>query len=595
MLASRNEQQRREYFDNSNKKIEAANEETYLQLPNNLLEKTLKAEGKSQSEIESILETIGKRREKIAKVVKKFTRKLEAKYGHLDTSELLNKGIKHAEKSGLNELEKKVFIHSITSGKMDTFTLSGEIKYSPMAKFLGMDQTGPIIEISPKDQDKLKKLIKLYEDTKSLHFEVKGQSYQYKDCGYEAISGGYVAEKHLASAHIHPIIAALFIPKIELFEKLIIKANIGRMILQRTALMAGESVVNSVDLGEFEADFDLSQNIANDPNSLSYFTNDAPLENIIKRFEVQIELWKNILNLRQGRYYSSGFSYSHDFKDDGITGFIKTISRYDWTFFDNPTLYQQQDEGVILKKLLAIFSIRPTFTSVSSYINRGGFGQTSLVGLARNSYINLPVINIRLPQFSSEANAITIENTINQSDYFVENRMLVPKSKSVIYSRDVIFFYADRRDKVPAFVNNNSIYRYVSMPASVGSVMIINDTELYFDDTMRIGRDLFMLRSVVLIETPHNIPNIITGHSASIVVKPNTFTTLSEKTYINYNPVDSSVKYQVSPNLYQWNQPFTYLPERSIDNSPAFKDSAIKRGTIFLYTKVDNNLGYQMM
>jgi len=234
------------------------------------------------------------------------------------------------------------------------------------------------------------------------------------------------------------------------------------------------------------------------------------------------------------------------------------------------------------------------------------FGGTNLMGLARNSYVNLSVINIKLPPYIAEdvasvpgsavgfgndnysgTNNIQLEKVTSQTEFFVEGQMLVPKNKAVVYSNEVIFFYVDRRDRMPSFLGGNGVgYSNVVMPVSLGSIVVINETNLEFKDVMKIGRDSFEIRSIVLIESPINMPNIITGLSTSIVVEPNTFGSKSSYSYLNYNPVLAALKFEDGSGGYRQNTPFTNIPERSINGTMSFKDSAYKRGSIFLYTKV---------
>jgi len=564
---------------------------TLVQLNPQAVFSVLKSEGKSESEIKTIMDKVQDMRQQIHKFVRKFKNKLDKKYGHLSEVELLKKGIKFAAKYNMSDLEKNIFINMALKNNLDLYSYDDETRYSPMASFLGMDQGYQMLKLQPKDDAELKEIIDLYNEAKHLHYEVKNQSLLYADCDLTAITGKFSSDKHIASASIHPVIVALFCPKVKILERLMVIANIGRLIIQRLPPTKQNGVtLGAIESGELEADQELALNIVNDPNTLAYFNDTSPLTNLIKRFKCQIELWKNILNLRQGRYYSTNFNFSNDYsKGDGITGFLKTIANYEWTLFDTPNLYHQQDEGVILKKLLSIFSFRPTFTNISSYNNKYGMGQASLAGLARNSFINLPVANIRLPPSNSDTESIRLENAINQTEWLVENRMLVPKNKSVIYSRDVIFFYVDRRDRTPTFINPATAYRYVAVPAAMGSVVVVNETQLIFNDELRIGKENFLVRSIVLAESAPNMPNVITSLSTSLLVLPESIGNYGSPTYINYNPTLASLKILNEDGIgYRQNTPFTWLPERSFDDGTSFKDSAFKRGTIFMFVKVQN-------
>jgi DNA repair protein RadC len=67
---------------------------------------------------------------------------------------------------------------------------------------------------------KLNELHLLYTDSKHrhIHADVKTQMLNYRDCAPEALIGQYDRTKHNVSVHIHPIIAMLFLPKINYIE-----------------------------------------------------------------------------------------------------------------------------------------------------------------------------------------------------------------------------------------------------------------------------------------------------------------------------------------------------------------------------------------
>ena len=133
---------------------------------------------------------------------------------------------------------------------------------------------------------------------------------------------------------------------------------------------------------------------------------------------------KNILNLRQGRYYSSSYHV-----DDGITGLMQSLNNYDWTRFDTTDNLNMTDEGVILKKLLSVFSIRPTFTQISSYVQRIAMGTSNISGLSQTTFVNLPVINIRLPSSGYQVGpTVRLNDALNQVDFFIENKSLVERA-----------------------------------------------------------------------------------------------------------------------------------------------------------------------
>jgi len=271
-------------------------------------------------------------------------------------------------------------------------------------------------------------------------------------------------------------------------------------------------------------------------------------------------------------------------------------------FFDSPELFNVQDEGTVLRKLLAIFSCRPSFTQLSSFSNRYGMGHTTITNLSKTVFINIPIVNIKLPidLIGNQVHAISLARALTQTDYFIEHKVVVPKNKSVIYSNEVAFFYANRRFPSVNFNNTNCAMtmRYLSLPVSFINQTTINKTVIHFENRFRIGRDWFNLRSVIMLQRPPITGvDIATGCSAAIVVDSNAPTNLFQGAnapyiYIHYNPSIASIQYldgnqPQGKSQFVANTPISYIDEYTSDPSRiGFKTEAKERGTIFFYVKV---------
>lgn len=559
----------------------------------------LKLKNLSDKEIDVIVDKIKDTRESIRKVVRKFLGKIQTSYGHLDIPELIKKGMKHAEKYGLTKPQRDVFINHVMKGDLySEFSYQRESKYSPMAKFLGFDYIhGQMINIAPKDHSKLNELHALYDQTKHVHADVKTNIANYRDCAPEAITGSYDRTKHNVSVSIHPVLAMIFLPKVEYIERRFLTTNVARMVLSRAQAYLKNFAFHlqtNIVPGELDAEFELAHDIAYDPNALEYFKDDSPMDNIIKRYRCQVEVYLSVLNLRQGRYYSTGYA-----ENDGIAGFLRVINSYEWTFFDSPELFQVQDEGTVLRKLLAVYSCRPTFTQLSSFSNRYGLGHTTITNLSKTTFVNIPIVNIKLPidLIGNQTHAISLARALTQTDYFIEHKVVVPKNKSVIYSNQVAFFYANRRYPSVNFNSANMTLRYLSMPVSFINQTTINKTILQFENRFRIGRDWFDLRSVILLQRPPiNGVDIATGCSAAIAVDPNSPNNLFQGNngpiYIHYNPSIASIQYldgnqPQGQSQFISNTPISFIDEVTTDPSRiGFRAEAQERGTIFFYVKV---------
>lgn len=557
------------------------------ELPTNVVYNVLKLKGMSEAEIEAMVEKLKTQRQKIRDVVKKFMRKLESKYAHLeDRKEILMKGLKHADKYGLTEAQKDVFKKMVMRGATYShYAYQNEVNDTKMGKFLGITHTyGTQIRLPSKDISKLNDIKSLYDATRAMHMNVLTQHHTYNDCDPTAVNGKYNPEKHMLNIHIHPLFAALYLPKEDYIERRTLMTNIGRLVLSRAQayLEKPDFHLNpNVTLPELDADMELAYDISTDPNALSSLVDANPMDNLVKRFNCQIELYKMVLNLRNGRYYATDHT-----DDDGIRSFERLCDSYEWSFLDSPDMYGVRDEGTLLRKFLSIFSSRPTVVQLQSFSTRFSLAAAPVTAVEKTKIINVGVINVKLPINTpgKPNNTIHLSKSLNQSDYFIENRQVVPKNKSTIFSRRVAFFYCNRRFPSINFTSERCIsLRTVSLPATYINTISINTTPLVFDDRLRIGKDFFNLRSVVMInKSPAKGFEFAAGCSAVILSNQHGTGT----THFYYNPSQAGTSFSDPvTNKYLTNDPISIIDE--ISTSPdtiSFREEAQKRGVVYYFT-----------
>jgi len=567
--------------------------EHYLKsdLPVQAITGYLKAEGKSEGEIDALIEKIVESRKRVNKFMRKFIDKIERKYGFMDVQDLIQKAIKFAKKNDFSKEEENMLIKKIMSGDNDNnfFTDPGQA-YNEMSKFLGFTSM-PLLNIRPEDMVVLEEISGLYDTTKQLHDAVKTSVVSYNSCAPEAVLAKYDKVKDDISSFIHPVLAALFLPKIKAIEKRMLVSNIGRLIIQRSRQYLKKYLSNSLSTSQIEqqADMELMSEIARDPNSMNHFTEDTPLENLAKRFRVQIELWKNVISLRSGKIYSKS-------ANDYISGLMAGLIDYEWAYFDNPEYYHVQDEGMVLRKLLAIFSVRPTFTQVSSLqpLSSAGF---SNFGTSKFTFINTPIINVRLPNRNepTSQNFIKLTSAFSQTENTFENKMIIPKKKSIIYSRDLLFFYINRRYQSLKFVDPNVNFTYMNMPGSLSSVTAINTTPVVYDNVYLLHSERFSLRSVVVLNK--NESELTTSASSAMIISdsnPDSIMKRNSTVYFYYNPIVAGTLIPIGANGYSSNNPISMVGENSSSHggitTPGFTDMARTRGTIFVYSGLQDDI-----
>jgi hypothetical protein len=248
-------------------------------------------------------------------------------------------------------------------------------------------------------------------------------------------------------------------------------------------------------------------------------------------------------------------------------------------------MFHIQDEGSVLRKLLGVFSIRPTFAQISSLVNNTLVSNMNYIPLSRTTFLRIPIINIKLPTFTNQATpvgSIDLLKALNQTDYFIENKMLVPKNKSVLFSRNVMFFYANRRYQSMNIANLAYKFSYTNVPYQTFNVgqTSVNDVPVTFNCTIPLGNDAFSLRSVVTVYRPPLEANISVGSSAIVLPKEK-----GDGEHFYYNPLLSNFMYD-DGTKYASNKPISILYETpSGPNQIGFLELAQKYGTIFMYEK----------
>ena len=106
-----------------------------------------------------------------------------------------------------------------------------------MGKVLGtmsFDSHGAKLKASDSDYKHLQEILKLHSTSKPLHSSIVLQSIQYRDLDLQALTGSYQRDRgQLSQQHVHPVVAALFLPKINLFDTHMLQANIAYIVKQR--------------------------------------------------------------------------------------------------------------------------------------------------------------------------------------------------------------------------------------------------------------------------------------------------------------------------------------------------------------------------
>lgn len=526
----------------------------------------------------------------ISKKAKKFAKLIREKFPtDYPFHTLLEKARMAKTRYNLSENEFAEFQRIFEQELIDSKSPSVVVPFNNMTKILGSvvvtHETSYFTNLSSKDWDILQNILKLHASSKLLHSQVVLQSLQYKSYDKEAVSGVYDRKLGISPTDaIHPIIAALFLPRVEILETMFLHANIAGIIKAR---YKNESFYS-------RADYELFYALCNDPNDV-VCDGHSIMADLYNRALVQKNLWNCVLNLRNGNYFNPSFNE-----------FIVSIDMCRVNKYDTPDLIYGRYEGTILKRLFNCFSFRPTVISTAPVFTMtvNPYQQT-----VRPIVTKLPMINLRLPnEFSNERDPINLKDALEQDQMFIADRgLLIPRKSNIIYSRNVLFFYIDRRSNVIKMerIEPYSIDRF---PIAVSGFDRLNDHSVEFETEFKYANDTYRLFSVVIAQVNHNLPEkkLIVGSSTLCMNHDSTLDQLpvARRSSILYDPFnvyrtytdpveprgepDRSISGQVISEIESLDQPSTVYGDSN------FKTLAEKCGMIFMYVNDKVNAEFEM-
>ncbi len=508
----------------------------------------------------------------ITRKAKKFAELIRDKYSNQQYPFhiLLEKARLFKVKHGLSEDEfaefQRIYEQELVGLKSPEVILPA----TNMMKVLGsvsVDFQGFASKLDDTDYKHLQEILKLYASSRPLHAQVLLQSMQYSDCDFEALTGEYKPELgHRPGDSIHPVIAAMFMPKIEQLEYHFLFSNIAGIVKSR---------YNNEKLNN-RPDYELFHALTQDPNDVVCDSRSTMLD-LLNRAQIQNQLWNSVLSLRNGQYYNA------QFRD-----FVGMVDMCRLNKHDTPDLVYGRYDGTILKRLLSTFSFRPTIvatTPVYQVVNMNPYQQN-----VRPLVTAVPMINFRLPSSITDDSPRDLNEALEQHQFFLENGTLVPRHTSLIYSRGVLFFFVDRRANVIKF-NDMQPFSISRMPLTVSGFERINDQIVNFETSFEIRGDVYQLRSVVLAELNRNMPekNVVVGSSAIFMIHPNQQTVSTE--FFKYDPISVADAYlDTATQTFKNRKPVSILHGMANVGpiGSSFIEMAQTRGIVFMYQNTKN-------
>jgi hypothetical protein len=498
----------------------------------------------------------------IIKKAKKFAKLIREKYDNTGTPFhiLLQKAIKYKIAYNLSDDEFAEFQRIYEQELIGNNTTDIIRPQTNIMKVLGAMTTninGFKKKLNDDDYKYLQEIMKLYSKNKNLHSQVILQSMQYTDCAYESLHGTYDRNLNNIGDHVHPVIVALFIPKINIIDEYFLWSNIAGIVKAR---FNNEQHLHS------KADYEIFNALVNDPNDI-VCDNSSPILDLLNRSQLQAQLWNNVLNLRNGQYYNSSFR-----------DFISSVDVCKLNKQDTPDLLYGRFDGVIIKRLLSAFSFRPSIVTTTPLVNPVSINPYLLNNKPLVSTV--PMINMRLSPITENNNNILLREAVNQTQYFLENGVVVPRHTSIIWSRGVLIFYVDRRSNTITYNEQLIKMNLNILPSSIGVMggfERINESNVIINDSLQIKGEYFHLRSVVIAEV--NDKNLMISSSTLIVDRRSDEDALNKNTcyycYDPYGPNKGTSEYEQNT--------INQIYKEHTNSGLSFTTMAQKQGIVYIF------------
>lgn len=552
----------------------------------------IKSQGNDASYVEKVREVFMDELDQVKKFSRKFAAKIMAKLGSMNItdSQVLEYVNKQGKKKGLNDYMVEAITREVSQLLADRPNRTPYFRFQPyqnskIGKVLG-DQgiEGGIEHFSQSKHPSIELLEKLQSANTSTHANVIAQATEYTDCAVEALSGKFDDSKYDKFTHIHPVIAALYLPKIKYLENFTIYASIANIILSRAQ---HEPIAT-------KPDYELYYNMVHDVNE-SVCDHKDPLNDLRLRAQIQVALWKTILALRSGKYYDlSGLAL------------LESLNSCKYYRYDAADIAYSGDEGDIIRRILMTFSIRPIKIKTLPYSVQTKMTLTTPfvnMELQNGQVDTLPIVNIRLALYNDPAKVpLRIDQILNNVELFydLESGNIIPKMTQVFAVNSMLVIYVHRRQMVVPLTRFNGPFTFKDLPQTPKDYYSLNESAVAVDDSISINSESYILRSCVCTKSrkipveagqpPRSIPK-----GCETIVMPLNVSQLNldPNTCIVYNP--SGVNKYLTGNVIQQEDPIKYVKRNeSYSTGSTIEDYDIeqkmsKLGVVLVYTKASED------
>ena len=325
----------------------------------------------------------------------------------------------------------------------------------------------------------------------------------------ECANGSWNDQRDQISCAMHPLLVAMFAPKVKVLEDRFLCSNLGQLIVDR---------VNGAPIRS-RADFEMYVDLCNDKNE-SICSKDDVFTDLLKRVNVQQMLRGAVCNMRNGLFFRCNSN-----------GFLMSIDQCRQSPYDTPHLVYSRDEAVILSRLLNVLSFRPTHVAITPIHNmhnvpvpRALVHQIPMMICHVPSYRSLEMIQGRAGAATNPEIHLLPRGEGGPDDQPLHlhliNGVAQPMRQAILYSRDVIFFYVNRR--FHSIIPQMTTYDFSRMPMTLTGLRKINYVKVTVPRRLNgsengartqpfASKDQYALRSVVCVRPNPNSPEYEAG------------------------------------------------------------------------------------
>jgi len=501
--ASSNKSLPREDIERQVDKLVRKNAGNKSNISNYQVYENLKGKYNNDEIVETIMKKYSDKMKRVRKLASKIKQRLFEKHPHLSQKEYIDKVASYKDKYGFDDAEAQAIINDIINKPVTITNERDDAGFNKMSKALGFvpisyNLTGRL-NPDKDDVESLQEILKLDSITKDLHTQVILQHLFYDNAQISTnVISNASQDKHKANIYsfVHPVVVALFLPKINLLDDQMIIASIAKIISQKQ---------NGQEL-QTQPEYELYWQIATDPAETACVTkNNKPFYDLYTRFVVQTKLWESILNLRQGKCYLPELN--------SLSTFIAAIDNCKASIFDSADLAFVKDEGTILRKLFAAFSFRPIVVltlpaTLGINVAPGSSGNpfTSTPSMTSGHITTLPIWTIRPPY--NQSGTLSVKDNINssQQQFYIHHGRIVVKEQQLIFVRGIFSVYIHRRF-IPINVTKfTSPFQFAALPNTLGTFEKLHSFDISEYENGTINKNVsplagFKLKSVVCVKT----------------------------------------------------------------------------------------------